>query len=49
MIGDRKKDIIAGQLAGCRTIFIDRRYNEEKPVKCDKVVNNLFQAHLCSL
>jgi len=44
MIGDRKKDIIAGQLAGCRTIFIDRRYNEEKPVKCDKVVNNLFQA-----
>ena len=43
MIGDRKKDIIAGQLAGCRTIFIDRRYNEEKPVKCDKVVNNLFQ------
>ena len=41
---DRKKDIIAGQLAGCRTIFIDRRYNEEKPVKCDKVVNNLFQA-----
>ena len=43
MIGDETK-ILLQDNAGCRTIFIDRRYNEEKPVKCDKVVDNLFQA-----
>tara|TARA_B100000900_G_scaffold314045_1_gene272880 strand:+ start:477 stop:1013 length:537 start_codon:yes stop_codon:yes gene_type:complete len=46
MIGDRNKDIIAGQRAGCKTIFIDRRYKEEKPYKCDKIVDNLLQAVL---
>ena len=28
MIGDRWRDIDAGAAAGCRTILIDRRYNE---------------------
>lgn len=30
-IGDRKKDIDAGNKSGCTTIFIDRKYREEKP------------------
>ena len=31
MIGDRSSDIKAGNLAGCKTIFIDRNYSENKP------------------
>jgi D-glycero-D-manno-heptose 1,7-bisphosphate phosphatase len=31
MIGDRWRDIEAGQRAGCRTIWIDRGYHERGP------------------
>lgn len=31
MVGDRWKDVEAGRRAGCKTILIDRRYDEEKP------------------
>jgi D-glycero-D-manno-heptose 1,7-bisphosphate phosphatase len=31
MIGDRWRDIGAGQNAGCLTIWIDRGYNEQQP------------------
>lgn len=31
MVGDRWRDIAAGQAAGCRTIFIDYAYDEEQP------------------
>lgn len=31
MIGDRKKDVLAADNAGCRSIFIDMGYNENKP------------------
>ncbi|MCL2000048.1 MAG: HAD family hydrolase [Planctomycetes bacterium] len=31
MVGDRKSDIAAGQAAGCKTVFIDRRYAEGGP------------------
>lgn len=31
MIGDRWRDIGAGQNAGCKTIWIDRAYAEQKP------------------
>jgi transaldolase len=31
MIGDRWRDIGAGSAAGCRTVFIDRGYNERDP------------------
>lgn len=31
MIGDRWRDIGAGQNAGCRTVWIDRGYTEQKP------------------
>jgi D-glycero-D-manno-heptose 1,7-bisphosphate phosphatase len=31
MVGDRWRDVAAGQNAGCRTIWIDRGYQEKKP------------------
>lgn len=31
MVGDRWKDIAAGQAAGVRTVFIDYHYNERRP------------------
>jgi len=31
MVGDRWRDIEAGQNAGCRTFFIDYQYNEKQP------------------
>jgi D-glycero-D-manno-heptose 1,7-bisphosphate phosphatase len=31
MVGDRWRDIEAGRRAGCRTIFIDRKYTEPRP------------------
>lgn len=33
MIGDRWKDIEAGQQAGCKTIWLDKNYQETKPKK----------------
>ena len=33
MIGDRWKDIEAGQRAGCKTIWIRQDYQEKDPVK----------------
>ena len=47
MIGDRKSDIEAGRRAGCKTIYIDYGYNEEKPLIYDfKVTSLLEAAHL---
>ncbi len=31
MVGDRWRDIEAGRLAGCRTVFIDYNYTEKRP------------------
>jgi D-glycero-D-manno-heptose 1,7-bisphosphate phosphatase len=31
LIGDRWRDIAAGSAAGCRTVFIDHRYNDGSP------------------
>lgn len=31
IVGDRATDIAAGEAAGCRTVFIDRRYRELGP------------------
>ena len=44
MIGDRSSDIKAGALAGCKTIFIDRNYSENKPTEQDYTVKSLIQA-----
>ena len=44
MIGDRWKDIDAGNNAGCKTIFIDYKYNEIKPNNPDFTTDNLTNA-----
>lgn len=45
MIGDRWRDIGAGQNAGCKTIWIDRGYQEQKPIPpADFTVRTLTEA-----
>jgi D-glycero-D-manno-heptose 1,7-bisphosphate phosphatase len=41
MVGDRWRDIEAGQRAGCATVFIERDYAERKPVAASAVVSSL--------
>ena len=41
MVGDRCSDIVAGQSAGCYTIFINRGYREGKCPKPDRMMNSL--------
>ena len=33
MVGDRFRDVEAGQAAGCRTLFIDQGYDERAPAR----------------
>lgn len=44
MVGDRWRDIAAGNRAGCRTIFVDRGYLERQPEGPDAVVANVSEA-----
>lgn len=44
MIGDRWRDIEAGESAGCFTFFIDYQYQERRPEKPDAIVGSLDQA-----
>ena len=45
MVGDRWRDIDAGAAAGCRTVLIDRHYNERKSeAKPDCIVESLVDA-----
>lgn len=44
LIGDRWKDIEAGQNVGCKTMFIDYGYAEKKPLNMDYIVASLFEA-----
>lgn len=44
MIGDRWRDIEAGASAGCRSVFIDRRYSERRPVGMHYTCDNLVDA-----
>ena len=44
MIGDRWRDIEAGQMAGCKTIFIDYNYDEKQPASFDYCVKSLKEA-----
>ena len=43
MIGDRWKDIKAGNVAGCKSIFIDYNYKEDNKEKADYTVNSLLE------
>ncbi len=44
MVGDRWRDIEAGQSAGCRSYFIDYSYNEKQPNMPFVRVKSLFEA-----
>ncbi len=44
MVGDRWRDIEAGQRAGCKTAFIDYAYNERRPIWMDVSVTSLDEA-----
>ena len=44
MVGDRWRDIEAGQSAGCKTFFINYRYTEQKPDAPDFIVSSLLEA-----
>ena len=44
MIGDRWRDIEAGERAGCRTIFIDYGYDEKQPLSMNFCVKTLEEA-----
>lgn len=44
MVGDRWKDVEAGRLAGCRTVFIDCGYSERAPSAPDLTVTSLREA-----
>jgi len=44
MIGDRWKDINAGNSAGCRTVFIDHNYNEGLRSQPDFITTSIREA-----
>jgi len=44
LIGDRWKDIDAGNSAGCKTFFIDYKYTEKYPINIDYIVGSLSEA-----
>lgn len=44
MVGDRWRDIEAGNAAGCRSFFIDYRYDERRPAPPFTVVESLADA-----
>lgn len=44
MVGDRWRDIEAGQRAGCITIFINYNYAEQQPQSFDYCVKSLIEA-----
>jgi len=44
MVGDRWRDVEAGERAGCRTFFVDRSYLERPPISYDFRVGSLFEA-----
>jgi D-glycero-D-manno-heptose 1,7-bisphosphate phosphatase len=44
IVGDRWRDVLAGQTAGCRTIFVDYGYPQDQPAVPDKTVKSLAEA-----
>jgi D-glycero-D-manno-heptose 1,7-bisphosphate phosphatase len=44
MIGDRWRDIEAGESAGCKTFFIDYSYQEKQPESYDYKVKSFYEA-----
>lgn len=46
MVGDRWRDVDAGVAAGCKTVFVDRGYDEPKPASADFTTRSTFDACL---
>jgi D-glycero-D-manno-heptose 1,7-bisphosphate phosphatase len=44
MVGDRWRDIEAGRSAGCRTVLVERGYDERRATGADLVVDSLDEA-----
>jgi D-glycero-D-manno-heptose 1,7-bisphosphate phosphatase len=44
VVGDRWRDIAAGRAANCRTVFVDRGYDEQRPEDADLTVSSLGEA-----
>ena len=44
IVGDRWRDVLAGQAAGCRTILVDHGIEHERPTLPDKNVKSLAEA-----
>jgi D-glycero-D-manno-heptose 1,7-bisphosphate phosphatase len=44
MVGDRWRDVEAGESAGCKTFFIDYSYQEKPPESYDYKVKSLHEA-----
>lgn len=44
MVGDRWRDIEAGERAGCATVFLDHGYAERKPQRTDAIFASLPEA-----
>ena len=44
LVGDRWRDVVAGERAGCRTIFIDYGYAEKQPETVNHRVQSLTEA-----
>jgi D-glycero-D-manno-heptose 1,7-bisphosphate phosphatase len=44
MVGDRWRDVDAGEAAGCTTFFIDYGYDERRPTNPDYTVGSLLEA-----
>lgn len=41
MVGDRWSDVVAGRMAGCYTVFVNRAYRESAPTAPDAIVSSL--------
>lgn len=44
MVGDRWRDVEAGQNAGCKNFFIDYNYSEKRPIEPFVTVSSLLHA-----
>jgi D-glycero-D-manno-heptose 1,7-bisphosphate phosphatase len=44
MVGDRWRDVEAGERSGCKTFFIDYIYQEKQPESYDYKVKSLYEA-----
>jgi len=44
MVGDRWRDVEAGERAGCKTFFVDHNYREQAPKSYDFRVDSLMEA-----